>query len=177
MLSMKTIVVTFATTLCLFAQTKPAARRPAVAAAKKPAAGRASLMNPAALNAKAPDVYKAKFTTTKGDFVIEVHRDWAPLGADRFYNLVKNGFYDDAAFFRVLHQPGSGKDFMAQFGISAKPAVNKVWDKATIKDDPVTQSNKRGYVTFATAGPNTRTTQVFINYGDNSFLDAQSFAP
>src|SRR5207248_10812316 len=143
MLSMKTIVVTFATTLCLFAQTKPAARRPAVAAAKKPAAGRASLMNPAALNAKAPDVYKAKFTTTKGDFVIEVHRDWAPFGADRFYNLVKNGFYDDAAFFRVL------PNFMAQFGINPKPAVSKAWDKATIKADPVKQSNKRGYVSVA----------------------------
>lgn len=128
-------------------------------------------MNPAALNAKAPDLYKAKFTTTKGDFVIEVHREWAPLGADRFYNLVKNGFYDDAAFFRVL------PNFMAQFGINAKPAVNKVWDKATIKDDPVTQSNKRGYVSFATAGPNTRTTQVFINFGDNSRLDADHFAP
>src|SRR6202163_1684454 len=178
MLSMKTTLFTLTTALCLFAQTQPAAKRPATSTAKKPAAGRPSLLNPAALNAKAPDVYQAKFTTTKGDFVIEVHRDWAPLGADRFYNLVKNGFFDDAAFFRVLHQPGSQKDFMAQFGINAKPAVNKVWDKATIKDDPVTQSNKRGYVSFATAGPNTRTTQVFINYKDNSgSLDSQGFAP
>lgn len=167
---MKTIVLSFTTALCLFAQVKPAVQHPAGAAAKKPLAGRASLLNPAALKAKAPDVYQAKFTTTKGDFVIEVHRDWAPLGADRFYNLVKNGFYDDAAFFRVL--PG----FMAQFGINAKPAVNKVWEQATIKDDPVKQSNKRGYVSFATAGPNTRTTQVFINFGDNSRLDADGFS-
>ena len=130
------------------------------------------MLKPTSLNAKAPDIYKAKFTTTKGDFVIEVHRDWAPLGADRFYNLVKNGFYDDAAFFRVL--PG----FMAQFGINPKPAVSKVWDNATIKDDPVKQSNKRGYVTFAkTSLPNSRGTQVFINYGDNSRLDADAFAP
>jgi peptidyl-prolyl cis-trans isomerase A (cyclophilin A) len=168
---MKTILLTLATGLCLFAQTKPATKRPAASAAKKPVAGRPSLLNPASLKANAPDVYKAKFTTTKGDFVIEVHRAWAPLGADRFYNLVKNGFFDDAAFFRVL--PG----FMAQFGINAKPAVNKVWDKATIKDDPVTQNNKRSYVSFATAGPNTRTTQVFINYKDNSGnLDSQGFA-
>lgn len=169
---MKIFLVTLTTALCLCAQTKPAAKRPAGAAARKTApASRPSLMNPASLKATAPDVYKAKFTTTKGDFVIEVHRAWAPLGADRFYNLVKNGFFDDAAFFRVL--PG----FMAQFGINAKPAINKVWDKATITDDPVTQSNKRGYVSFATAGPNTRTTQVFINFGDNSRLDGQGFAP
>ena len=98
-------------------------------------------------------------TTTKGDFVVEVHRDWAPLGADRFFNLVKNGLYDDATFFRVL--PG----FMAQFGINAKPAVSKVWEPATIKDDPPTQSNKRGYVSYAPSGPNPRHTPKFINYG------------
>src|SRR6202163_3669164 len=102
---------------------------------------KAKLRTPSQLTEKAPETFKAKLDTSKGVIVIEVHRDWAPLGADRFYNLVKNGFYDDAAFFRVLHQPGSQKDFMAQFGINAKPAVNKVWDKATIKDDPVTQSN------------------------------------
>jgi peptidyl-prolyl cis-trans isomerase A (cyclophilin A) len=169
---MKTIFLTFTSALCLLAQTTPAGKRPAGTAAKKPVAGRASLTNPAALNAKAPDVYKAKFTTTKGDLVIEVHRDWAPFGADRFYNLVKNGFYDDAAFFRVL--PG----FMAQFGINPKPAVSKAWDKATIKDDAVKQSNKRGYVSFAkTSLPNSRGTQIFINYGDNSRLDADAFAP
>lgn len=171
---MRTLTVFLAAAMALPAQTpasKTAARRPAAAAAHK-AAARPSLLNPSSLNAKAPDLYKAKFTTTKGDFVVEVHRDWAPLGADRFYNLVRNGFYDDAAFFRVL--PG----FMAQFGISAKPAVNKAWETATIQDDPVKQSNKRGYISFATSGPNTRTTQVFINFADNgSNLDEKGFAP
>jgi len=147
------------------AQKKPAAPKTTAPAAKR------SLLNPSSLNQKAPDVYKAKFTTTKGDFVIEVTRAWSPFGADRFYNLVKNGFYTDASFFRVI----SG--FMVQFGINASPAVNKVWQPAMIKDDPVTQSNKRGYVTFATGGPNTRTTQVFISFGDNSRLDAMGFSP
>ena len=129
------------------------------------------LSNPASLNEKAPAVYKVKFDTSKGIFVVEVHRDWAPNGADRFYNLVKNGFYDDARFFRVI----SG--FMVQFGISGNPKVSAVWRDANIKDDPVKESNKKGYITFATAGPNTRTTQVFINFGDNAGLDGQGFAP
>jgi len=128
-------------------------------------------MNPAALHAIAPAVYKAQFTTTKGDFIVEVHRDWAINGADRFYNLVKNGYYTDASIFRAL--PG----FVVQFGMHAKPAVEAVWQKANIRDDKVTQSNKKGYVVFATAGPNTRTTQIFINLGDNTSLDAQGFAP
>ncbi len=127
--------------------------------------------NPAALNEPAPATYKAKFDTSKGAFVIEVHRDWAPNGADRFYNLVKNGFYDNARFFRVI----SG--FMVQFGINGDPKLSAVWREARIKDDPVRQSNKRGLITFATAGPNTRTTQVFINFGDNTGLDRQGFAP
>jgi peptidyl-prolyl cis-trans isomerase A (cyclophilin A) len=136
-----------------------------------PGAGRAGdLTNPASLNEKAPAVYKVKFDTSKGVFVVEVHRDWAPNGADRFYNLVKNGFYDDARFFRVI----SG--FMVQFGISGDPKVAAVWRDANIKDDPVKESNKRGNITFATAGPNTRTTQVFINFGDNAGLDDQGFA-
>jgi len=130
-----------------------------------------NLGNPSSLNEKAPAVYKAKFDTSKGTFVIEVHRDWAPNGADRFYNLVKNGFYNDARFFRVI----SG--FMVQFGISGNPDVSAVWRESTIPDDPVKQSNTRGMVSFATAGPNTRTTQVFINFGDNSSLDSQGFAP
>ena len=129
------------------------------------------LKNPAALNEKAPDTYKATFDTSAGTFVIEVHRDWDPSGADRFYNLVKNGFYDDCRFFRVV------PNFMVQFGLSANPAVNSAWQKANIIDDRVTQSNKRGYITFATAGPNTRTTQLFINFKDNAFLDSQGFAP
>jgi peptidyl-prolyl cis-trans isomerase A (cyclophilin A) len=129
------------------------------------------LTNPAALNEKAPASYKAKFETSKGEVVIEITRAWAPNGADRFYNLVKNGFYDDARFFRVI--PG----FMVQFGINGDPSISRVWRTATIPDDPVKESNKRGYVTFATAGPNSRTTQVFINFGDNTGLDRQGFAP
>jgi peptidyl-prolyl cis-trans isomerase A (cyclophilin A) len=103
--------------------------------------------------------------------VVEVTRAWSPLGADRFYNLVKNHFYDGAPFFRVL--PG----FVAQFGLSAKPEISRVWASAAIKDDPVTQSNLEGYLTFATGGPNTRTTQVFINLGDNQNLDGMGFSP
>ena len=130
-----------------------------------------ALADPAALHEQAPATYKAKFDTSKGSFVIEVHRDWAPLGADRFYNLVKNGFFDNARFFRVI----SG--FMVQFGIHADPGVSAPWRNARINDDAVKQSNKRGTITFATAGPNTRTTQVFINYADNGALDRQGFAP
>jgi peptidyl-prolyl cis-trans isomerase A (cyclophilin A) len=139
-------------------------------AAKTPSVAKASLLDPASMNAKAPDAYRVKFTTTKGVFVVQVTRAWSPLGADRFYNLVKNGFYDGASFFRVL--PG----FVAQFGINAKPEVSRVWQAATIKDDPVVQSNHRGYLTFATGGPNTRTTQVFINLADNARLDGMGFS-
>jgi len=130
-----------------------------------------NLSNPAALREQAPPVYKAKFDTTKGVFVIEVQRDWAPNGADRFYNLVKNGFYDNVRFFRVI----SG--FMVQFGIHGDPKVSAPWREAQLKDDPVKQSNKRGYITYAMAGPNTRTSQVFINFGDNASLDSQGFSP
>ena len=130
-----------------------------------------NLANPAALNAQAPAVYKAKFDTSKGTFVVEVHRDWAPNGADRFYNLVQNGFYDNARFFRVI----SG--FMVQFGINGDPKISAVWRGANIKDDPVKESNQRGTITFATAGPDTRTTQTFINFADNRGLDRQGFSP
>jgi len=129
------------------------------------------LLNPAGLTEKAPETFKAKLDTSKGLIVIEVHRDWAPTGVDRFYNLVKNGYYDDVRFFRVM----SG--FMAQFGINGNPQVQAAWRDAKIKDDPVKQSNKRGYVVFANAGPNTRTTQLFINFKDNTGLDGQGFAP
>jgi peptidyl-prolyl cis-trans isomerase A (cyclophilin A) len=131
----------------------------------------ANLGNPASLNEQAPATYKAKFDTSKGTFVIEVHRDWAPNGADRFYNLVKSGFYNDARFFRVI------EGFMVQFGISGNPDLSAVWREARIPDDPVKQSNTRGMVSFATAGPGTRTTQVFINFGDNAGLDGQGFSP
>jgi len=130
-----------------------------------------TLGNPAALNEQAPAVYKVNVDTSRGSFVIEVHRDWAPLGADRFYNLVKNGFYDNDRFFRVI------AGFMVQFGINGDPKVSAVWREARIKDDQVRQANQRGYISFATGGPNTRTTQVFINFGDNRALDRMGFAP
>lgn len=129
-----------------------------------------TLLRPALLKDKAPETYQVKFSTTKGDFTLTVTRAWAPRGADRFYNLVKHHFYDNGSFFRVL------TGFVAQFGLSAYPPVNAAWSKATIQDDPVTQSNKKYYITFATAGPNTRTTQVFINLNDNARLDSMGFA-
>jgi peptidyl-prolyl cis-trans isomerase A (cyclophilin A) len=132
---------------------------------------KAKLKNPASFTEKAPDTYKAKFETSKGDFVLTVHRAWAPLGADRFYNLVKGGFYDETRFFRVLD------DFMAQVGINGNPAVQSAWRDARIADDPVKGNNKRGFASFATAGPGTRTTQFFINFKDNSTLDKSGFAP
>ena len=135
-------------------------------------ANKAALTKPASLKERGPDVYKAKFDTSIGVFVIEVHAAWAPNGADRFYNLVKNGYYDGCRFFRVL--PG----FMVQFGLNGDPAIQKYWENANIPDDKVTQGNTRGYVTFAkSALPNSRTTQVFINFVDNSRLNRDGFAP
>jgi peptidyl-prolyl cis-trans isomerase A (cyclophilin A) len=135
-------------------------------------AQKASLDKPESLTDKAPDVYRARFATSKGDFVIEVHRDWAPQGADRFFNLVKYGYYNETRFFRVV----SG--FMAQIGIHGKPEMNTVWREQRIADDPVKMSNLRGFVSFATAGPGTRTAQFFVNYADaNSRLDTMGFAP
>jgi peptidyl-prolyl cis-trans isomerase A (cyclophilin A) len=121
---------------------------------------------------QAPAEYTVKLETTKGEVLIDVHREWAPLGADRFYALVKAGFYDDAAFFRVLD------GFMAQTGLNADPAETKKWRDRRIPDDPVTQSNERGTLSFATSGKNSRTTQFFINFVDNgSKLDPLGFSP
>lgn len=123
------------------------------------------------LDAASPESFRVKFVTTKGDFTVEVTRAWAPKGADRFYRLVTEGYFKDIRFFRVL--PG----FMAQFGASGNPELNARMASLQIPDDPVTQSNKRGMVTFAMAGPNTRSNQFFINYGDNARLDSQGFPP
>jgi cyclophilin family peptidyl-prolyl cis-trans isomerase len=117
-----------------------------------------------------PDVYKVRLDTTKGPVVIEVHREWAPLGAERFHELVKDGFYTQAAFFRVV------KNYVAQFGLAANPAMTKKWD-VPIDDDPVMRTNKLGAVSFATSGPNSRTSQVFINLRSNQTLDEDGFAP
>ncbi len=143
---------------------------PAEAAPAAPAASAAPAEVVAEWPTTVPDVYKIKFETTAGDFVVEVHKDWAPLGAERFYQLCKEGFYDNSAFFRVI--PG----FVAQFGLAADPAVTAQWKSQNLQDDPVKQSNAPGYLTFATAGPNTRTTQLFINYGNNANLDGMGFA-
>ena len=142
---------------------------------KAPTAGTdPGLFHPETLTAKAPQDFKVKMTTTKGVIVIEVHRLWAPQGADRFYNLVKHHFYDGASFFRVLNSP---RPFVAQFGINKDPSVSAVWQRANIKDDTVNKSNVRGTLTYAMAGPGTRTTQIFINLGDNKSLDGMGFAP
>jgi peptidyl-prolyl cis-trans isomerase A (cyclophilin A) len=131
-----------------------------------------ALLRPAALKEQAPETYEVKFVTTRGDFVVKVTRAWAPIGADRFYNLVKHHFYDNASFFRVVPA------FVVQFGISAYPPVSAAWTDANIKDEPVVGSNKRGYLTYAkTSMPNTRSTQIFINLKDNAGLDGQGFSP
>ena len=144
------------------AETAPSPAAPSAAAA---------LLDPSRATERAPDRFRVRFETTKGPFVVEVTRAWAPRGADRFYNLVRAGYYDDVAFFRVI------EGFMVQFGINGDPRVNAAWRVARIPDDPVTESNRRGTVTFATSGPNSRTTQVFINFKDNAGLDGQGFAP
>jgi peptidyl-prolyl cis-trans isomerase A (cyclophilin A) len=141
---------------------------PAASGARAP---KPSLLQPATLKAKAPATFAVAFKTTKGTFVVTVHRAWAPRGADRFYNLVRNRFFDDVSFFRVV--PG----FVVQFGISSKPSIAQVWANANIKDDSVKHANTRWTLTFADAGPNTRSTQVFVNLGDNSRLDKLGFAP
>jgi peptidyl-prolyl cis-trans isomerase A (cyclophilin A) len=162
-----TLVAVTAVAMATLAQGAPPIQKTAGSSASYDKA----LLNPATLNAKAPETFDVKFVTTEGEFVVRVHREWAPLGADRCYNLVKHHYFDGAAFFRVL----SG--FMAQFGLSAYPEVNKAWMNAGIHDEIAKQSNTRGKVSFAMGGPNSRTTQLFINYGNNSGLDKDKFAP
>ena len=171
-------VIVFILPCALHAQDQPGPAMKAAAPSQKPAAsashGDTGLLHPAMLKAKAPDVYEATFTTSKGDFVVQVTRSWAPNEADRFYNLVKHGYFNGVEFFRVV--PG----FVVQFGLTGSPAVNKAWENANIKDDPVAQTNAAGTITFAQTGsPNSRSTQVFINLGDNAGLDhsGQGFAP
>lgn len=160
----------------VWAQDQAPAAKAATPAVKPKAAAAAhsssdpALLHPSTLKAQAPAEYDVNFVTTKGDFVIHVTRAWAPNGADRFYNLVKHHFYDGASFFRFVD------GFVVQFGLTGNPAVNKAWTNANIKDDPVKQSNKAGYITFAMAGKDTRTTQIFINLGDNSRLDTMGFS-
>src|SRR5467141_4376706 len=154
----------------------PAQPQPEVTASAPSAAPRQgydrALLRAALLKEKAPETFRVKFTTTRGDFVVTVNRAWAPIGADRFYNLVKHHFYDNASFFRVV--PG----FVVQFGLSAYPPVSAAWEKANLQDEPVIQSNKRGYLTYAkTSMPNTRSTKIFINLKENASLDRQGFSP
>ena len=150
---------------------------PAAVAADKPDRKAAAtephpaLLEPSLAHEQAPDHFKVRFNTTKGDFSVAVTRQGSPRGADRFYNLVRIGYFKDVAFFRVL------EGFMAQFGLSGDPQVNAAWQSARIADDPVKESNRRGFISFAMAGPNTRTTQLFINYTDNSRLDSTGFSP
>lgn len=164
------LLVSFAAVAC---SKKPGTPANTATAAAGATGARPDFHNPAdpGFAAQAPDSYRVRFATTKGDFVIAVHRAWAPRGADRFYNLVRSGFYDGVRFFRVL--PG----FMAQVGIHGDTAVTAAWRERVIPDDQVRRTNGPGMVTFATAGPGTRTTQIFINYADNSRLDGMGFAP
>jgi len=134
-------------------------------------AGKEALMNPAALTEQAPDDYRVRFDTSEGPFVVEVHRAWSPNGADRFYNLAKNGFFDDMRAFRAV------PNFVVQFGMNGDPEVQAKWQTARIQDDPVVETNAKGTVTFAMGGPNTRTTQIFVNLRDNARLDGMGFSP
>ncbi len=149
----------------------PATEAPAATASTPPTITRPAQPEPARVPPRDPNVFMVRFETTKGNVDIECHSDWAPLGAARFRELVETGYFDGARFFRVV--PG----FVVQFGLAANPLITAKWDRSELRDDPVLQSNKRGYITFATAGPNTRTTQIFINLGDNERLDGMGFAP
>ena len=169
------VVIIFAASSMVLAQGGGSTQK--TAPASKPPAGASgpfdkALLTPSALVAKAPAEFDVKFTTSVGEFTVHITRAWAPNGADRFYNLVKHHYYDGAAFYRVV------PNFMAQWGFSAFPEVNKVWDAATIKDDPVKRSNTKGMLTYAQTGElNSRSTQLFISYRDNSYLDKDRFAP
>ena len=143
---------------------------PLVACASGPGPNPA-LLTPEALNETAPDVFQARFVTSRGTFVIEVHREWSPNGADRFYNLVSSGFYDNVRFPRAI------AGALAQFGIHGDPEVAAAWRERNIEDDPPVQSNERGFVSYATSGPDTRSTQVFVNIANNTQLDELGFAP
>ncbi len=150
-----------------------AAPPPSEPAAEPPANGprHPALLDPSQATAQAPAQYTVRFDTTKGEVLIDVTRSWAPIGADRFYNLVRIGYFNDVAFFRVI------EGFMAQVGLNGDPAVNAAWRMARIQDDPPTQSNTRGMVSFATSGRNSRVQQFFINFGNNARLDGMGFAP
>ncbi len=160
------LVACFACLLLAACTTAPEAKKEVPAEVKKAAPAEAKQESKSSV----PDVFKVRFTTSKGPFVVEVHRDWAPLGVERFYQLVKDGFFNEARFFRVV------PNFVVQFGIGANPKMTKKWDNA-IQDDPVLRTNRAGSLTFATAGRNTRTTQLFINLRSNQSLDADGFAP
>ena len=150
-------------------ESKPAAAESGKAEAAAPSA---ALLTPASLKEQAPATFKVRMDTSKGSFVIECNRDWAPQGVDRFYNLVKAGFFTDIAFFRAID------GFMCQFGIHGDPKIATAWKEASIQDDaPGKASNTPGMVTFAMRGPNTRTTQMFINFGNNQNLDSMGFPP
>jgi peptidyl-prolyl cis-trans isomerase A (cyclophilin A) len=174
---MKALIVLLATGTVMLAQTPPPAKSaapPAKTAAAPAAPAVSPLLHPETLKAKAPDSFKVKFTTTKGDFVVQVHRDWSPQGADRFYNLVRSRYFTNVAFFRIV------PNFIVQFGMAPDPKIGAVWQTASIKDDPMlpTVHNTKGTVVFATSGPNTRSNQFFVNTNDNTrSLDAQGFSP
>jgi peptidyl-prolyl cis-trans isomerase A (cyclophilin A) len=173
--SFRALVLAAVSVACNNTPAEPSpSQRPADAAAAEDAAQAepdAKLLAPKDANEQAPETFKVKFVTTKGDFVVEAHRDWSPNGADRLYNLVKIGFFTDIAFFRAV------EGFMVQFGIHGNPKVAKAWQNANIQDEPVKEGNKRARLTFAKTGlPNTRSTQMFINYGDNSRLDKMGFS-
>jgi peptidyl-prolyl cis-trans isomerase A (cyclophilin A) len=177
---MKTLLLSSIIALSLagvaFAQSEPAkdskeTKKPEPKAEESKPIAAVDLTVPGKFTEKAPDTFKAKFETTKGSFTVEVTRALSPNGADRFYNLVRAGYFADLALFRVI--PG----FMCQFGIHGDPKISAAWRNAKIPDDPVKTSNVRGAITFATAGPGTRTTQLFINYGDNARLDGMGFSP